>query len=154
MPKRKEKHMSKIIDAATHEEVRFNRVQRFVVPDTTTIQLSGGDWIEIKNELTYGEQEDLNSAGLRSMRRPEDGEAEITLQWNQFNTAKIAMWLADWSFRDEKDRPVQINRENIRNLTNETAQEILAAIEEHQANIEAKKGGTPTSLTLGSGMRS
>ena len=41
---------------------------RFIKPDTTRLQLSEGDWIEVKKILTYGEQQRLSGAALTTIK--------------------------------------------------------------------------------------
>ena len=49
---------------------------RFVTPDTARVELSDGDWIEIKERLTYGEQQRLAGGALTRMSGSGDGAAQ------------------------------------------------------------------------------
>ncbi len=81
---------------------------RFVSPETVRLELSDGDWIEVKRRLTYGESQRLASAGLTSVKgeRPQDAEVGIDLE--RYNLTKLEIWLTDWSLRDARDKRDQI----------------------------------------------
>lgn len=122
---------------------------RFVERETVRLDLSDGDWVEVKKRLSYGEQSQLTGAGLTSMKMG-DGKArgDLGLDWPAYNVARIAVWVAEWSFRDKQDKPAKVTPSNIASLDAETADEILAAIDSHVEAMDAeKKARTGTSET-------
>ena len=131
-----------ILDHDTGEEASKRRVSPFVVAGTTELQLSDGEWIEVKEQLSFGEQEDLNTAGLKTMKTVA-GETEVSLEWSQFNTAKILMWVVDWSFRLPNGHKADINMKTVRNLRDDVAKEILLAIENYQTTVAEKNSQAP-----------
>ena len=49
----------------------------FVSPETVTLELADGQWIEVKERLTYGEEQRLAGGALRP--KLTDGEIDISL---------------------------------------------------------------------------
>ena len=128
---------------------------RFVRPDIRRLELSEGDWIEVKGTLTAGERAALNSASLQTSVRPRvpgmleeiNTSQEVRVDFGRASLARMEMYITDWSFRDEKDKPVKVSRAAIAALDQETADEIEAALDKHVTEqAEAKKAmtGTPT----------
>lgn len=115
--------------------------------ETVRVDISDGDWIELKARLSFYDQNRLTGAGLQGMKA-DDGEQEMTINWPDFNRTRIATWLVGWSFRDAKGKAMPVNRANIDRLDSDTAEEILAAIEAHATALEAEKaaknGKVPT----------
>jgi hypothetical protein len=111
---------------------------RFVVPDTARVELSDGDWIEIKERLTYGEQQRLAGGALTRMSGTGDGAA-IDLDFERYNLLRMETWLVDWSFVGANGKPVKLSRAAIAALDPDTAAEIDAALTKHIEEIEAAK---------------
>lgn len=117
---------------------------RFVRADTTRLDLSDGDWIEVKTELNYGEHLRINRASLQSvgMNAGEGGDdGKFTFRLDPFTQQqrRLEIYLTDWSFRDEDDKPVPLTRSTIEALDDDTAAEIVTAIEAHEKDVAAKK---------------
>ncbi len=113
---------------------------RFVKPATVRMELGDGEWIEIKDRLTFGERERLTSAGLRDLRGKQGSDdMSVQLDWAVFKLEKILIWLVDWSARDENDKPVKVSRDALAKLDQDSAQAIQDAIERHEAELEAEK---------------
>ena len=129
----------------------MTRRLRFVQPDTTRIDLSDEDWIEIKTALDYGEMQTLRQAAFKPVPVNRDMDTdEMTVSLDPFvlQQKRMELYLTDWSFRDEADKPVPVTRTALRSLDPATADEINAAIVAHEAAEQAKKttGGAPKSL--------
>lgn len=122
---------------------------RFVRADTTRLDLSEGDWIEVKEDISFGEDQRLNGLMVAAYRPAENGAGnQWGIEWARYVVARIETWLVDWSFRDERDKPVPLSRQAIENLGRADAQEILDALNAHEA--AQKKGETsPTSSANG-----
>jgi hypothetical protein len=110
---------------------------RVVSPGIERLHLSDGDWIDVKRELNAGEYSDL----LNDMvaRKP---------------FSKILQYLIVWSFvgLDGKplpytlDLPEDARRDTIRSLNKATLRELIAKIDKHEAEEEARldsKKNTP-----------
>ncbi len=119
---------------------------RVVVPDTTRLTLSDGDFVDVVRELNAGEYNDL----LRAMvdRKP---------------FSKILAYVIGWSFVGPDDKPLEYSihldeetrRATIRSLDKATFRELMAAIDKHElaeeAALEEKKrmtGAKPASTPI------
>jgi len=111
---------------------------RFVVPNTVRVELSDGDWVELKDRLTYGEQQRLASSALTRMTNA-GADAGIELDFEKHSLMRMETWLVDWSFVGLNGKPVSITRAAIAALDPDTAAEIDAAITKHVEEIEAAK---------------
>jgi len=115
---------------------------RFVVPEIVRLPLSEGDWIDVKKTLNVGEQKRLEATGIaRSAAAP------LMLDWSEYNIGRAAVWLTDWSFKDEDGKDVRLTEAAIRSLDVESFEEIQNALTAHVKGIEeAKKAkaSTPT----------
>lgn len=111
---------------------------RFVQPNTVRLDLSDGDWIEVKERLTYVENQRLYGGMVRSINTNQDIN-ELGVDVARFNILRLETWIVDWSFRDEHDKPVPVSRSAIENLDPDSAREIDAAIDRHLTDLAAKK---------------
>ena len=130
---------------------------RFVEPEVVRLELTEGDWVEVKKELTYGEEQRLAGAAMTSMNiqsdsdraktRTEDGEGvRVNLENERYAILRLYTWLVDWSFENAVGKRVKVSREAIANLGADTAHEIDEALSAHIAKREeAKNAATPTS---------
>ena len=112
----------------------------FVQPATVKLELSEGDWIEVKTELTYGEQLKLQD---ESSRAGEDDKLHFV--YSNFYVAHLVAWIVDWSFTDAKGR-VEVTADAIRALKGSIAGEINTALNKYEAEQDALKNAvTPGS---------
>ena len=116
----------------------MGRRNRFVTPETVRLDLSDGDWIEVKERLDYAENQRLYGRMVHSLKDDDDGR-ELGLDLARFNIARLETCIVDWSFRGADDKPVPVSRNAIEHLDPDTAQEIDQAIEGHLVNLAAKK---------------
>lgn len=112
------------------------KVSRFVRPEVVRLTLSGGDWLDVRRELTVGEQRRAMAKTVKSMRA--DGRIEPDLE--MVGRAEIAAYIVDWSFVDERDKRVPFTDTALSNLTIETYTEIETAVQTHIKAIEAERG--------------
>ena len=115
---------------------------RFIKPDSTRLPLSDGDWVEVKKLLTYGEQQRLSGSALTTLKSNPGsvgGGNEFGLDWELYNVRRLQIWIVDWSFRDENDRPVKITQEAISSLDPDTVTEIDEKLTAHLQMIEDSK---------------
>lgn len=80
---------------------------RFVLPEVVRIPLSEGDWIEVKKDLNTGDQKLLESVGMMYVKLP-DGTVTGQVDWEVYELRRAMIFLKDWSFRDEQDKPVAL----------------------------------------------
>jgi hypothetical protein len=124
---------------------------RFVSPDIVRIDLSDGDFINIKRELNTGEQRRVFSRFVKEARSGE----RFVLDPEQVGLTKIVEYLIGWSFVDASGAPVDVSEEAIKSLDVDTFKEIKEAIDQHEAKVDAERSarkngtaGTPPSAVI------
>lgn len=105
-------------------------------------ELPDGQWVEFKSELTYGEQKKLTGAAQAYFDF--EGKLRLDADYSQHAIVRLSTWITDWSFVDESGSPVTPNRQSIAALTAERGNQIDSALDDHIAELEAKKVKTPT----------
>ena len=113
----------------------MGKKSRFVRPETVNLDLSDGDWIEVKSRLTYGEQQSFAMGHLRYDSKTERVEADLT----ESNIKRFATWIVDWSFVDEDGKLVAVSKSAIANLDPEAADEIDKALSAYIEQLESEK---------------
>jgi D-aminopeptidase len=76
---------------------------RIVRPETTRLDISGGDWLLVKKRLNAGEQ---RRAFARMYREGAAGRLQIDPL--QTGLALVLSYLLDWSLLDEAGKPIAI----------------------------------------------
>jgi len=121
---------------------------RFVTPRTIRLELSDGDWIEVKERLTYGEQQRLGSGAFEKVSRSSDGsDIEFRMNMERYSILRMSTWIVDWSFTDERGKPVAVSQSAIAALDPDTADEIDAALTAHIEALEAEKNANRATAT-------
>ena len=123
--------------------------------DTVRLDLSDGDWVEVRRILTVGEERDLVSLAVRGYRP--DGTADLDTKMLSFLSA--ATYITGWSLMNMDGAPIPWMRnatmaqrvDVLRALDSATMGEIDDAIAAHrQAEVTAKNarsGDSGTSTT-------
>lgn len=123
--------------------------QRFIKPMVHRIDLTDGDWIEIKDRLTVGERKGILSKAARG-GFSSDGQ-RVHLDATEAQFARVEAWLVDWSFKGLDDKPMKLSGTAIRALDNESFTEIEEALDKHEEAQAAAKNSSastaPGSLT-------
>ena len=129
---------------------------RGVRHDVVRLDLSDGDWIDVRRVLTVGEERDLVSLAVRGYRP--DGTADLDTRLLSFLAA--ATYITGWSLvnLDGLAMPWMVNAkvqqrvDVLRELDGATMAEIDEAIARHRAGVAEEKnapsGGDGTQLTL------
>jgi hypothetical protein len=79
-------------------------MSRFVRPDTDTLELSDGDWLLVKRQLTAGEERRAFARHVKVMRRGEPTEIDPEL----VGLGLMTQYLLDWSLADDRGQVVVI----------------------------------------------
>jgi|SRR5215831_2424808 len=108
---------------------------RFVIPTITRLPLSDDDWIDIKTELNAGERRHAFGRLVKEMRVGE----QTTLDPEQVGITRLCEYILGWSFTDTAGRPVEVSEEAIKALDMDSFAELIAAIDKHEAVIDAKR---------------
>lgn len=109
---------------------------RFVQPEIVRLSLSDGDFIDVKKELTAGEQRRMFAAMMRDMTPGE----KVTLNPELVGRTKLTAYVVGWSFVDAEGKPVPVSDSAIDNLDTDSYAEMVKAIDAHEAAQEAEKG--------------
>ena len=118
------------------------------------LDLKDGDWIDIKRQMSYGDKDDLsrammriqvNAAKLRAASSngalTEDALAEMSdVEVSTGKLELLAINIKSWSFKDQKQEPLPVNRQTVRMLDEDTANLVLAEIA--RRNPKKKVGGS------------
>ena len=116
---------------------------RFVKPETVRLDLSEGDWIEIKRDLSRAEQIRLDTAGLGNRTG-----STVAIDYVAMAYARITTYLLDWSFKGPDGKDAPITKAALENLSGETFDEIDGAILKHiEAREEEKKLPKPSPIS-------
>jgi len=113
------------------------RRSRFADGSAVRLELSDGDWVLVRRELSYGQQRRLAAAGLTGVDNATAGADHLRVDFAAYDLERLALWLLDWSFRDADGDHVVVSREAIENLHPDAAAEINEALNRH---IEAQEG--------------
>ncbi len=112
----------------------------FSRPDTTKLTLGNGkDWIEVRNELSVGEERRYRSRGLGSMTgmgtksTSEERDVRIEVNWEDLGLARVEAYLVEWS--DKR----AVTPANIRALKPKDFEEIDRAIQDHIAKMAEER---------------
>lgn len=114
------------------------------------VELSDGDWINLKQKLNYGEASELYDATYRSGLGVSGRTTQREVRMSEFNIQRIFIYTLAWSFIDDENKPLPLTVESIRSLDTETTEEIHAAInaleaENDRIEQEAKAPGNGAS---------
>lgn len=112
--------------------------RRYRRPETKRLDISQGDHLVVKKHLTAGEQRAVFARMMRT-----DGES---IDRTKVGISKMAEYLLDWSFEDAEGNPVVILGKSpddvlraLDELPPEDFQEVLKAIEAHEADMEKER---------------
>jgi len=118
------------------------RVRR---PSTDRLELTEGDFLIVKQDLTAGEYRDLIRAATRPVTVTGD-KATPALELDPIAAgfATVLAYLLDWSFTDADgrkipiaDQPVAVVRAALDNIDSDAYMEVQKAIQDHQARRAA-----------------
>lgn len=129
---------------------------RFVSPATNTkrLQLPGGDWVEVKKQLTVGEeraafQQAIGEVNADGWRRP---------NVEMLGLSEVHAYIVDWGgdgFRDDDGRSVQPTLAALQSMRSQDYKELETAIKAHIAAMDEEeqarkngKDGEPASAAI------
>jgi hypothetical protein len=107
----------------------------FVKPDTVRLELTGGDWLEVKKRLTAGEYRER----LAREYTADAISGRMALDMRQAGFALIVSYAVGWSFIDAEKAPVPFSEDALKAVDIDTFREILQAVEAHDAADEAAR---------------
>lgn len=116
---------------------------RFVSPETARIHLkNGSDWIDVKKELTVGEDKKYRTSGFKRVAQGDSdtgSSPEIAIDFSQMALARVEAYLVDWSDKRAIDTDSK-KRAAIEALAVDDFEEIDQAIQAHiEKSLQEKK---------------
>lgn len=109
-------------------------LNRFADVATTTYTLAdGGDTVEFRNALTWGERTRL--AADTSII--EDGTARV--DWAIYQSRRLAVYLMGWSFKGMDGAAIFATLESIEAMDGDTGDELAALLDTHLAAMASLK---------------
>jgi hypothetical protein len=108
---------------------------RFVEPKTVRLPLTEGYFIDIKNELTAGETNDVYEQLTVSV----PAGSPLRVSPKQFNVARMLAYILGWNFTNRQGEPVAFSRDALNNLEWDTYNEIRVALDDHEARRAEEK---------------
>jgi len=117
-------------------------MSRFLKPEIVRINLTGGDWITIKKQLTAGEQRRVFARSTKGARAGQP----IDIDLETAGVSNVVEYLIDWSFTDHaghpvpiKDMPAEYVMATLNSLDSDSFNEIQQAITDHEAALAEEK---------------
>lgn len=120
---------------------------KFTTPGTTRIDFPDGDWIEVRNELSVGDERRYRSRGLGRMsgmgsaKNGEERDVSIEINWEDLGLARVEAYLVDWS--DKR----KVSPATIRALDPKDFDKIDTAIQAHIAKVAEEKAKNETTAS-------
>ena len=108
---------------------------RFVQPGRERLALSDGEWIEVKQELTAGEQRHAQAGYYLDLRAGE----RARIDYERYGKTKILAYVVAWSFKGFDGTPEPFDESALDQVDMDTYQELEAAIDAHELQISARR---------------
>src|SRR5689334_2241358 len=106
----------------------------FASEETETLDLGDGFWVELKTELDYGEESELEGAAIKAGLNP-DGTPRLEFSLKQQRALLLALYVTDWNLPGPNGKSVPLPQDFQRRMTllgrldPPTAKRIAARIE-------------------------
>jgi hypothetical protein len=107
----------------------------FVEPAFTKLTLPEDQWVEVKRELTYGEEQDMYA----SMRRQLGPNQTPVLDPILIGQCRMEAFIVAWSFQDPNGKPVRVTPAAIRQLFPHVARAIRDLLDVHAESVETAR---------------
>ena len=120
----------------------MGRTNRFIEPEVIRLEISEGDWVEIKKELNVGEEKAMYAKCISDMSSVAGDPLKSSLDPAMLAFSLTEAYLVNWSFAREEDgkvTPVELSPSSIKALDQSSFDEIEAAIAKHLEGQEKKE---------------
>ena len=111
-------------------------------PEVKRIQISRGDWIDVKKHLTAGERR----REMARMIKPGGFGETPSIDPVAVGHSKMVAYLLDWSLTDADDKPLVIRDQPpevvgaiLDDIDDDAFKEILNAVEDHEREMDAER---------------
>lgn len=117
---------------------------RFSSGAAVKLPLSEGDWVLVRQELSYGQQRRLAASGLTGIDQAAAEGERLRVDLAAYDIERLVLWVMDWSLVDDDGDRVTVSREAIEALHPDTAAEINAVLDAHIEALEGKADPAPS----------
>lgn len=131
----------------TNGAVTAPKRPRFASGAAVKLALSEGDWVLVRQELTYGQQRHLAHAGLTGIDAAATAGDRLKVDLAAYEIERLVLWVMDWSFKDDDGDRVTVSREAIEALHPDTAAEINTVLDAHIEALEGKASPAASGTT-------
>ncbi len=100
---------------------------RVVQPEVVRIEISDGDFLDVKKQLNIGE---YRRQFAEVYKQSASGGQTIDLE--RIGKTKLLAYLVGWSFVDLSGAPLSVSESSVDALDTDTYQELVAAIDAHE----------------------
>jgi len=100
-----------------------------VKPSVVRVELSEGDWLDLKKELSVGE-----ARGILFSTLEEQADGSFKRNLDSAIMLRLLAYLLDWSFCDEDGAKVPVSADAINALDVRTLTELIEAINKHEGD--------------------
>ncbi len=100
----------------------------FASNKTRRVNLDDKTWVEIKEELSYGDTQKMAASFMKMKLKNNDFESDIDTETGSIELLSLA--IVDWNLTDDAGEPVPVSKEAIRNLKASAAETIMTAYTE------------------------
>ena len=94
-----------------------------------------GEWIDVKAELNAGETRHIFTDLVKDLQAGEKAKLDPT----QVGLTKMTQYIVDWSLTDPRGARVPFSPSALTNLDTETYNEISAAVDWHDEDVERRR---------------
>jgi hypothetical protein len=88
----------------------------FASEETETLDLGDGFWVELKKELDYGEESELEGAAIKAGLNG-DGTPKLEFSLKQQRNLLLGLYITDWNLPGPNGKPVQLPNNFERRVT-------------------------------------
>lgn len=96
-------------------------------------------WIEVREELSIGEERNVFAGAIRGQTTMADGLVRTDYDHQKVTFGMVVSHLTDWSARDEHDKPVPLSEDAIHALEPSVYNAIEKAVNAHAEQVRAAK---------------
>lgn len=100
------------------------------------LPLSGGDWIDVKHQLTAGDEVDLS---IGSLTRDPEHPGEYQPDLKKRHVARTLAYAVGWSLADLEGQPIPLTETALYDLDVATLNEVRAAVAAHHEQQELER---------------
>jgi hypothetical protein len=100
----------------------------FVTDEVDRIDLGEGDWVDIKRQMSYGDDQKLVASYMNVQARVRAGEPDVDISLGTGNITLLALNIKDWNLKDESGQLMPIAETTIQRLNKSTATKLVEEI--------------------------